>query len=89
MTSRIKADVVELLFKAQPRPIAEQTMGRHPQRVVAHRGNLPDQPGDAPRDADDGGIQTVQTVRRQGEKIGRNAPCPCGSGKKYKRCHGI
>ena len=89
MTSRIKADVVELLFKAQPRPIAEQTMGRHPQRVVAHRGNLPDQPGDAPRDADDGGIQTVQTVRRQGEKIGRNAPCPFGSGKKYKRCHGI
>jgi len=22
------------------------------------------------------------------EKVGRNAPCPCGSGKKYKRCHG-
>jgi preprotein translocase subunit SecA len=27
-------------------------------------------------------------VVRTGEKIGRNAPCPCGSGKKYKRCHG-
>ncbi|HEY0265074.1 MAG TPA: preprotein translocase subunit SecA [Granulicella sp.] len=26
--------------------------------------------------------------RRSGEKIGRNAPCPCGSGKKYKQCHG-
>ena len=25
---------------------------------------------------------------REGEKIGRNAPCPCGSGKKYKQCHG-
>jgi preprotein translocase subunit SecA len=25
---------------------------------------------------------------RTGEKVGRNAPCPCGSGKKYKRCHG-
>ena len=25
---------------------------------------------------------------RQGEKIGRNDPCPCGSGKKYKHCHG-
>ncbi|MEK6913183.1 MAG: SEC-C metal-binding domain-containing protein [Nanoarchaeota archaeon] len=23
-----------------------------------------------------------------GDKIGRNDPCPCGSGKKYKRCHG-
>ncbi len=28
------------------------------------------------------------TVRRQGPKVGRNDPCPCGSGKKYKRCHG-
>jgi preprotein translocase subunit SecA len=29
-----------------------------------------------------------QTVRREGRKIGRNEPCPCGSGKKYKKCHG-
>jgi len=28
------------------------------------------------------------TFVRQGEKIGRNDPCPCGSGKKYKQCHG-
>jgi preprotein translocase subunit SecA len=26
--------------------------------------------------------------KREGEKVGRNDPCPCGSGKKYKRCHG-
>jgi len=25
---------------------------------------------------------------REGEKVGRNDPCPCGSGKKYKQCHG-
>jgi len=25
---------------------------------------------------------------RGGEKIGRNDPCPCGSGRKYKQCHG-
>jgi len=31
---------------------------------------------------------TQRQVRREGDKIGRNAPCPCGSGKKYKRCHG-
>jgi len=89
MTNRIKADVVELLFKAQPRHNAEAAMTRRPPRAVAHRGNLPDQPGGAPSDMDDGGVQTVQTVRRQGEKVGRNAPCPCGSGKKYKRCHGV
>jgi len=29
-----------------------------------------------------------QTVKREGEKIGRNSPCPCGSGKKYKKCCG-
>lgn len=29
-----------------------------------------------------------QTVRHEGPKIGRNDPCPCGSGKKYKRCCG-
>ncbi|MFO1518782.1 MAG: YchJ family metal-binding protein [bacterium] len=27
-----------------------------------------------------------ETVRREGEKVGRNDPCPCGSGKKYKKC---
>ncbi len=89
MTERIKTDVVELLFKAQPRHNTEDAMPqRRPQRAVAHRGSLPEQPCDVPRDTDDGGVQTVQTVRRQGEKIGRNARCPCGSGKKYKRCHG-
>ncbi|MBA2547814.1 MAG: preprotein translocase subunit SecA, partial [Burkholderiaceae bacterium] len=39
---------------------------------------------------DGGAVQQpeVQQVRRVGEKIGRNDPCPCGSGKKYKQCHG-
>ena len=27
-------------------------------------------------------------VRRDNQKVGRNDPCPCGSGKKYKKCHG-
>jgi uncharacterized protein len=30
----------------------------------------------------------VDTVRRDAPKVGRNDPCPCGSGKKYKHCHG-
>ncbi|KAB2897593.1 MAG: hypothetical protein F9K40_12645, partial [Kofleriaceae bacterium] len=29
-----------------------------------------------------------ETVRRERPKVGRNDPCPCGSGKKYKKCHG-
>jgi preprotein translocase subunit SecA len=84
MLDRIDADVVEYLYKAQ---IASSTDGvpvqqRPPrQRTVAHRGSLPGEAGD-------GEAVAVKTVRRQGEKVGRNAPCPCGSGKKYKKCCG-
>jgi len=34
------------------------------------------------------GESVVTEQRRVGEKVGRNDPCPCGSGKKYKQCHG-
>jgi preprotein translocase subunit SecA len=40
----------------------------------------------ASRSGGDGTNPTAQ--RRTGEKVGRNDPCPCGSGKKYKKCHG-
>jgi preprotein translocase subunit SecA len=35
-----------------------------------------------------GSVATQQRVRSERDKIGRNDPCWCGSGKKYKRCHG-
>jgi preprotein translocase subunit SecA len=35
-----------------------------------------------------GGDFDVSTVKGTGPKVGRNDPCPCGSGKKYKKCHG-
>ncbi|HBB64448.1 TPA: hypothetical protein DCZ77_00500 [Patescibacteria group bacterium] len=34
-----------------------------------------------------GKIAKQQTIKRDQKKIGRNDPCPCGSGKKYKKCH--
>ena len=34
------------------------------------------------------GPQKKPDTVRTGDKVGRNDPCPCGSGKKYKRCHG-
>jgi preprotein translocase subunit SecA len=40
------------------------------------------------RMAGGGDTQPVQQVVRGQEKVGRNDPCPCGSGKKYKKCHG-
>ena len=44
---------------------------------VRHEGRWVYQKGAAPR---------AETVTRQTQKIGRNDPCPCGSGKKYKKC---
>jgi preprotein translocase subunit SecA len=43
---------------------------------------------EAPRPARTGGDDVVRQVRREEPKVGRNDPCPCGSGKKYKKCHG-
>jgi len=53
-------------------------------KVLDRLGYFSDE--DSDRDEDDPPIQ--QTVRREGPKIGRNDPCPCGSGKKYKKCCG-
>ena len=46
-------------------------------------------PGQTPMPARTGGDDaSVSTIRRDVPKVGRNDPCPCGSGKKYKKCHG-
>src|SRR5438132_7611050 len=50
---------------------------RRQQRMVESHGETPD--GASPRAA--------TPVQRQGPRVGRNDPCPCGSGKKYKKCH--
>ena len=81
MTDRIKNDVVEYLFKVELAS-AENVPVAHPRshapRNVEHRG----------ASGNGGGTATAKTVRRQGDKVGRNSACPCGSGKKYKRCCG-
>ncbi|MCZ6875669.1 MAG: preprotein translocase subunit SecA, partial [bacterium] len=85
MMERIKTDVVSVLFKAERMPDDDSSPMRQASRTsraIAHRGGLPDLPKES------GGEATIATVRRQGEKVGRNAPCPCGSGKKFKKCCG-
>lgn len=47
--------------------------------MEAHKAEFQNQNGEA---------QKVETVVHEGPKIGRNDPCPCGSGKKYKKCCG-
>ena len=79
MMDRLQRDVLENLFRVQvvkgeaPTPALERP--RRPPPLTLNRGEAPA----------DGG---AQTVKRTVEKVGRNEPCPCGSGKKYKKCHG-
>ena len=84
MTERIKAESLSYLFKVElTKPEEEIVVRPQPrtQYVMEHRSTL--------ADAQDAGEQTaVKTVRRESAKVGRNASCPCGSGKKYKKCCG-
>ena len=72
LLSAIKEDVVRFVFKME---LTEESpkQQRRVRNVVTNRG-------------EDGQISVVQ--RKTGQKVGRNAPCPCGSGKKYKKCCG-
>jgi preprotein translocase subunit SecA len=69
------AEVLPLLGAAEPEPAAHP-----PGRAAAA------QPLAAPRQGEP--LEAVAPFVRQERKVGRNEPCPCGSGKKYKHCHG-
>ena len=60
---------------------------RTPAAASATAEPIPSGPG-GPHPARTGGDDVVKTVRREEPKVGRNDPCPCGSGRKYKKCHG-
>ena len=78
LMAKIKEETTEYLFKVQVRRESEfddEDIIAQPKQMVEHRGDVED--SDKP-----------VTVRRVDEKVGRNDPCPCGSGKKYKKCHG-
>ncbi|MDH3325798.1 MAG: preprotein translocase subunit SecA [Gammaproteobacteria bacterium] len=92
MLERVKHEAIEIISRVQ---IAVEEDVR---RVEEQRQNLPEMQfehesagsllGDAPeveREPED--VQQAPFVR-DGIKVGRNDPCPCGSGKKYKQCHG-
>ena len=78
MMTRIKEEITEYLFKVQinqETEIPEEIQVNQPQQMIEHRGDKEE-------------LTKPATVRREDEKVGRNDPCPCGSGKKYKKCHG-
>ncbi|HVO11018.1 MAG TPA: SEC-C metal-binding domain-containing protein, partial [Vicinamibacteria bacterium] len=83
MMQQLETDVVEKVFTVQ---IARQ---EDVQRMEARRRPQPMQMVMSGA----GGAQQAQQrkaepARRTADKVGRNDPCPCGSGKKYKKCHG-
>ncbi|NIQ39214.1 MAG: preprotein translocase subunit SecA [Proteobacteria bacterium] len=86
----IRRTTVKNLFRfSLVRDEMEEKKRAQPQRVVFSRGEIPDlKPQEMAMAAEAGGSGPIETVRRQGRKIGRNDPCPCGSGRKYKKCCG-
>lgn len=94
----INRETLRLLFRISIEETPSPSRTRQPVRLsLEHRdatgmgfAGMPE-PGAAPEEltanASEGGTPKRQPVR-VGKKVGRNEPCPCGSGKKYKHCHG-
>jgi len=72
MIQAIQEDTVTYILRVTPRITTQ--VSEQPQKVTENRYDE-EQPA-------------VKTPRRIGEQVGRNDPCPCGSGKKYKKCCG-
>jgi preprotein translocase subunit SecA len=81
MMERVQDRVVKYLWKIDVQVEREESSAARAQRAM---------PPAPPRQQliFSGGSTEPQTVKRREAKIGRNDPCPCGSGKKYKKCHG-
>lgn len=77
MITSIQEDCLKMLFRVQLVHEERSHERRSQERIQAAQMNR----------AADGSVTEV-TQRTTGEKIGRNDPCPCGSGKKYKKCCG-
>jgi preprotein translocase subunit SecA len=93
MLDRIKREITTLLARVQLREeneVAEMEANmQQQQQQQAMEFNHPDVNTGSPEPvAADEPAQTNTPYVRQEKKVGRNEPCPCGSGKKYKQCHG-
>jgi preprotein translocase subunit SecA len=89
MVANISRNVCEKLFHVQVRREESESAAQRlaegkkkPRRVIESGGGAAAQASDGSEAAEG------QPARRNEPKVGRNDPCPCGSGKKYKKCHG-
>ena len=79
MLENLKIEVVSLLSKVQVKAESDvEEVERQRQETAAQPTQTNQQDPES----------SVKIGHRQGPKVGRNDPCPCGSGKKYKQCHG-
>jgi preprotein translocase subunit SecA len=98
LLENLKYEVVKFLSHVQIQHRDESELIEQSRREAAEREKMAFQHMDAsgmPAEAastgsvDEEGAVLPQTYTRDERKIGRNEPCPCGSGKKYKQCHGV
>ncbi len=84
MKERVEDTIVKTLFRLEP--VSEEKLAEEQQRRAARQPaqvqfSAPPKTAAPPR-------PQAQVVKKELDKVGRNDPCPCGSGKKYKKCHG-
>jgi len=95
----IDKDIVSMVFKLQvnvPEKSREERRreAQHGNVVASHQESVGMGFGSATQSEEANPMAAAaergkaKPFKRQGQKIGRNDPCPCGSGKKYKKCHG-
>ena len=84
MKDRVEDTILRTVFRVEPMT-EEQMLEERRRRAEEFKRRFnsarPVAPGQGPA--------KPITVVNKGDKVGRNDPCPCGSGKKYKKCHGI
>ncbi len=86
LLERIKTEVIQIIARVKiQQPEDVDALEQQKQQNVEYQhdsANNPTQPQEQEQE------QHVETFVRDGKKVGRNEACPCGSGKKYKQCHG-
>ncbi|MGS0730700.1 SEC-C metal-binding domain-containing protein, partial [Shewanella sp. 0m-11] len=91
MLESLKHDVISILSKVQVQAQSdvEEMEERRRQEDAKIRRDYQHAQAEAIVGAEESAaLAATQPTVRDGEKVGRNDPCPCGSGKKYKQCHG-
>lgn len=89
MLERIKRDVAQILMTVQVRG-QEDVDAVEPETIagIANHPAATDSLHPMQQDEENGNPYSPENLAAQGIRVGRNDPCPCGSGKKYKQCHG-